>query len=177
MCPILHHSGIYFRGPLHPSSSLDHLSKIGSGLVFNSIMAPKTAKKPAKKVVKKTTKPKITKKTARKTKKATKKKARKVKRVSKIAKGKRAKGSVFRGTKVKTVGGLTKDKLMKSKSGKIVSKKSSAAGKKAYKRIAGWTAAVAKARTALGIKGFCAVNGKKGKGKELYAKAKSLYKK
>ena len=57
-------------------------------------MAPKTAKKPAKKTVKKTTKPKIAKKTARKTtkKKATKKKARKVKRVSKIAKGKRASG-------------------------------------------------------------------------------------
>ena len=141
-------------------------------------MAPKTAKKPAKKTAKKTTKPKIAKKTAKKTKKATKKKkARKAKRVSKIAKGKRAKASVFRGSKAKTVGGLTKDKLMKTKAGRIVSKKSHAAGLKRYKRIAGWVAAVSKARKALGIKGFCAVNGKKGQGKALYAKAKSLYKK
>jgi hypothetical protein len=176
MCPILHHSGIYFRGPLHPSSSLDHLSKIGSGLVFNSIMAPKTAKKPAKKVVKKTTKPKITKKTARKTKKATKKKARKVKRVSKIAKGKRAKLVVFKGTKEKTTSGLKKADLTKNKSGKIVSKKAHANGLKSYKRISGWTAAVAKARKALNIKGFCAVNGKTAQGKALYAKAKSFYK-
>ena len=84
---------------------------------------------------------------------------------------------VWRGTRLQTSGGLRKSDLIKNKRGKIVSKKASANGKKAYKRIAGWNAAVAKARTALGIKGFCAVNGKKGKGKELYAKAKSLYKK
>jgi hypothetical protein len=55
--------------------------------------------------------------------------------------GKRAKASVFRGTKAKTTGGLTKDKLTKSKSGRVVSKAASAAGKKNYKRISGWTKA------------------------------------
>merc|ERR1712032_220412 len=46
---------------------------------------------------------------------------------SQVAKGKRAKSSVFRGTKAKTSGGLTKDMLMKNKKGKVVSKKASAA--------------------------------------------------
>ena len=48
-----------------------------------------------------------------------------------------------------------------------------AAGKRAYKNISGWTAAVSKARKALGVKGFVAVK----KGTALYAKAKSFYKK
>merc|ERR1719158_616344 len=98
------------------------------------------------------------------------------KKKSIIAKGKRGKVSVYHGTKVKTVGGLKKSDLKKSKSGKIVSVKRSAAGKKAYKRISGWTAAVAKARKALGIKGFQAVGGKSAAGRALYNKAKSLYK-
>ena len=136
----------------------------------------KVVKKAAKKAVKKAVK-KSTKKT-KKPKKAKKaRKARKVKRVSQIAKGKLAKLVVFKGNKAKTKTGLTKDKLMKNKNGKVVSKKSHANGLKRYKRISGWTAAVSKARKALGIKGFCAVNGKKGQGKALYAKAKSLYKK
>ena len=51
--------------------------------------------------------------------------------------------AVFSGRKMKTVGGLTKDKLTKSKSGKIVSKKQQAQGKKAYgKYLAKWTKAV-----------------------------------
>ena len=144
-------------------------------------MAPKTAKKPAKKVARKTARKTVKKiakksarKTARKAKKVTKKKARKVKRVSIIAKGKRAKSAVFKGKKVKTSSGLKASDLKKNKSGKVVSKKASAAG---HKKLGAWTAAVAKARSALGIKGFCAVNGKKGQGKALYAKAKSLYKK
>lgn len=133
-------------------------------------MARKAAKKAAKKATKKAVK-KSTKKKAKKPKKAKKTKKRKAKRVSKIAKGKRAKASVFRGTKVKTSSGLTKDKLMKNKNGKVVSKKSNAAGKKAYKRIAGWTAAVQKARKALGCKGFVAIK----KGSALYNKAKGFY--
>merc|ERR1712113_258059 len=54
--------------------------------------------------------------------KAMKKKAMKKKamKVSKIAKGKRARSSVFRGTKEKTQSGLAKSDMMKSKSGKIV---------------------------------------------------------
>merc|ERR1711862_1049051 len=96
-------------------------------------------------------------------------KAMKAKRISKV--GRRA--SVFKGSKEKTVGGLKKSDLVKSKSGKIVSKKSSAAGKKAYARVKGWTVAVQKARAALKIKGFCAIK----KGTPLYNKAKELYKK
>merc|ERR1712072_1132259 len=88
-----------------------------------------------------------------------------------IAKGKRARSVVFRGNKSKTQGGLTKDKLMKNKAGKIVSRKASAAGKKAYSNIKGWTVAVQKARKELGVKGFVAVK----KGTPLYKAAKAHY--
>merc|ERR1712218_608285 len=96
------------------------------------------------------------------------------KKVSKIAKGKRARLSVFSGRKEKTASGLTKAQLVKSKSGKIVSKKASAAGKKAYKNIQAWTKAVQQAKKALGVKGFCIVGGKTAEGKALYAKAKAI---
>merc|ERR1711990_556793 len=79
--------------------------------------------------------------------------------------------SVFAGKKEKTKGGLKKADLTKSKSGKVVSKKASAAGKKAYKNIKGWTAAVQKARKELGVKGFVAVK----KGTPLYKAAKAHY--
>ena len=92
-----------------------------------------------------------------------------------IATGKRAKSSVFRGTKVKTSGGLTKDKLTKNKSGKVVSKAKSALAKK-RNSFGAWNKAVSTARKELGIKGFCAVGGKSAQGKALYAKSKSLYK-
>merc|ERR1711934_1033498 len=95
----------------------------------------------------------------------------KAKTVSKIAKGKRAKASVWLGGKDKTTSGLKKSDLMKSKSGKLVSKKKHAAGKKAYQRIKGWTVAVQKARKELGVKGFVAVK----KGSELYKAAKAIY--
>ena len=94
-----------------------------------------------------------------------------MKRVSKFAKGRYAKSVVFRGTKTSTVGGLTKANLMRNKNGKIVSKKASANGKKAYARIKGWTAAVTKARKFLNVKGFVAVK----KGTPLYKKAKEFY--
>merc|ERR1719335_1160183 len=77
-----------------------------------------------------------------------------------IAKGKRGKSSVFKGTKVKTSGGLKKSDLTKNKNGKIVSKKSSAAGKKAFKNISKWANATKQARKALGIKGFTPIGGK-----------------
>merc|ERR1712118_59484 len=95
----------------------------------------------------------------------------KAKKISIIAKGKYAKAAVFRGGKEKTVGGLKKSDLMKSKTGKLVSKKSHAAGVKAYKHIKGWTVAVQKARKELGVKGFMAVK----KGSALYKKAKEFY--
>merc|ERR1712124_173251 len=93
-------------------------------------------------------------------------KAMKAKKVSVIAKGKRARSVVFRGNKEKTIGGLKKSDLMKSKTGKVVSKKAHANGKKAFAHIKGWTTAVQKARKALGVKGFQAVK----KGSPLYKK-------
>merc|ERR1712224_31690 len=93
-------------------------------------------------------------------------KAMKKKSVSKIAKGSHAKSVVFRGTKEKTVGGLTKSDLIK-KYGKVVSKKASLRAKK----NSGWTTAIQKARKALGLKGFVAIK----KGSALYKKAKELY--
>merc|ERR1719350_945829 len=104
---------------------------------------------------------------------------RKAMKVSVIAKGKRGKSSVFRGTKQKTSGGLKKSDLKRNKAGKVVSVKASNAAKKrkGFKKIAAWGAAVKAARKALGVKGFCAVGGASPKGKALLAKVRSLYKK
>merc|ERR1711903_145804 len=88
-----------------------------------------------------------------------------------IAKGKLAKFVVFSGTKTKTTSGLKKTDLIKSKSGKIVSRKRNALGKKAYARIRGWTAAVVKARKVMNVKGFVAIK----RGTPLYNKAKEFY--
>merc|ERR1719215_2496861 len=89
-------------------------------------------------------------------------KAMKAMKVSKIAKGKNARAVVFRGGKEKTSTGLTKDRLMKNKSGRIVSKAASARGKKAWSTspLKKWIEAVKQARKQLNITGFCAVNGK-----------------
>jgi len=75
---------------------------------------------------------------------------------------------VFAGKASKSKGGLTKDKLVKNKNGRVVSKAASARGKKNP-----WFAAVAAARKALNVKGFVAIK----KGSPLYVKAKALYKK
>jgi hypothetical protein len=64
---------------------------------------------------------------------------------------------------------------MINKRGKVVSKKANAAAKNRFKNISGWNNAVIQARKELGIKGFCAVNGKTAQGKALYVKAKALY--
>merc|ERR1719410_612298 len=119
--------------------------------------------------MKKTTMKKAMKSMKKAAKKTMKRKAMKV---SKIAKGKRAKSSVFRGTKEKTASGLKKSDLMRSKNGKVVTKKSHARGQKNK-----WAIACGKARKALGIKGFCPFGGKTPKGKALLAKARSFYKK
>merc|ERR1711964_926227 len=89
-------------------------------------------------------------------KKTMKKKAMKK---SKIARGKRAKSSVFRGTKAKTVGGLSKADLMKNKEGRVVSRKRSAAAKKRFTKngLNKWIAAVKKARKDLGAVGEDAI--------------------
>merc|ERR1712187_341139 len=93
-----------------------------------------------------------------------------------IGKGKYAKVSVFKGSKAKTVGGLTKASLTKSKSGKIVSKKASDRAKKNFAKsgLKTWMDAVKAARKELSIKGFCPVGGKTAQGKALYAKVKSI---
>merc|ERR1719350_60052 len=99
----------------------------------------------------------------------------KAKRVSKIAKGRMAKAMVFRGNKEKTSSGLKNDALMRSKRGKIVSKRKSANGRRRYVNIEGWTDSLMEARKALHISGFVAVNGKSLQGKALYVKSKALW--
>merc|ERR1712031_71099 len=84
--------------------------------------------------------------------------AMKKKAVSKIATGRLAKVVVFRGTKAKTVGGLSATDLIKNRAGKIVSKKKSLLAKKRFgNSLKGWMVAVQKARKALGLKGFVAI--------------------
>merc|ERR1719232_2134218 len=97
---------------------------------------------------------------------------RRAMKVSKIARGKRAKSSVFRGTKKKTVGGLKKTDLTRNKYGRVVSKKQSARGSKNK-----WGMAMQKARKSLNIKGFVAIGGKTKQGQELLKKTRSFYKK
>merc|ERR1719484_258532 len=96
-------------------------------------------------------------------------------RRSKIARGKRAKAMVMRGTKLKTSGGLTRELLMRNKRGKIVSKKASAHGHLAFRRIESWVDSVMEARAALHARGFVAFNGRTLQGKALYVKAKALH--
>jgi len=132
--------------------------------------ATKTKRRSASKA-KRATK-KSTKRSRSRTVKPKKKKAKKAKRVSKIAKGRLAKAQVFKGRKAKTVGGLKKSDITRNKHGRYVSKKRSRTGKKNA-----WMAAVKKARSALKVKGFCAVGGKSKAGKALLAKARAFYKK
>jgi hypothetical protein len=96
----------------------------------------------------------------------------KKKAVSKIATGRLAKVVVFRGSKVKTTGGLSSTDLIKNSRGRIVSKKQSLLAKKRFASgIKGWMVAVQKARKALGLKGFVAIK----KGTPLYNKAREFY--
>merc|ERR1719150_1126441 len=71
---------------------------------------------------------------------------------------------------------MTKEKLIKSKTGRIVSKARSASAKKKFATSAlkKWIDAVKQARKQLNVVGFCAVNGKTAQGKALYAKVKSI---
>merc|ERR1719335_2010197 len=101
-------------------------------------------------------------------------KVMKKKKVSKVARGRMAKALVFRGSKEKTVGGLTKDSLMKNKRGKIVSKRNNAKGKRAFKNVETWVEAFVQAREMLRVEGFHAINGKTLQGKALYYKTKAL---
>merc|ERR1712039_653020 len=96
-------------------------------------------------------------------------KSMKAMKVSKIAKGTRMRAAVYSGSKEKTSTGLKKSDLMKSKSGKIVTKRSHAAGKKAYKNIKAWAEALKKVRKEMGLKGFVALK----KGTALYKAVKA----
>merc|ERR1712051_354541 len=95
-------------------------------------------------------------------------KAMKAKKVMKKVSARLAKRHVFFGKASKTNGGMTKAALVKSKTGKIVSKKASERAKKSP-----WIKACAAARAALKIKGFAVIK----KGTPLYKKAQELYKK
>uniref|UniRef100_A0A7S2IAI3 Uncharacterized protein n=1 Tax=Alexandrium andersonii TaxID=327968 RepID=A0A7S2IAI3_9DINO len=101
-------------------------------------------------------------------------KSMKAKRTSKVARGRLARYMVFKGRKEKTVGGVKAEGLMRNKRGKIVSKRASANGRRAYKNVADWIEALMEARTALHTKGFVAINGRTLQGKALYLKAKAL---
>merc|ERR1712241_1076054 len=88
-----------------------------------------------------------------------------------------ARASVLKGKKERTKTGLKKEDLMKNKNGKVVTKKSNAAGKKAYKNVEKFAKAVKAARKALKITGFVPIGGKTERGQALLKKTRSLYKK
>merc|ERR1711902_180622 len=77
---------------------------------------------------------------------------------------------VWNGTAKWTKGGLTKIDLCLNKRGKVVSKKMLKNGQALKNRGGGWMAAVMKARTMLGIQGFCLMNRGR-EGVALYKKA------
>ncbi len=81
------------------------------------------------------------------------------------------KGRVFHGTKQKTDTGLEQSDLMKTETGRIVTKKAHAAGCKKYSYIIGWNTALKKARQVLGVTGFVSVK----KGSPLYMKSRAIY--
>merc|ERR1719374_350027 len=96
-------------------------------------------------------------------------KVMKMKKVSKIARGRGAKAKVFMGKKEKTTGGLVASDLMRNKWGRVVSKKASALGKNKS-----WFKSLAAARKALGLTGFILVRQGQ-EGQALYAKAKAIH--
>merc|ERR1739845_89168 len=102
-------------------------------------------------------------KTAMKTKPA---KAMKVMKAMKKVSAKLARRHLFAGKISKTKSGLSKSDFVKNKSGRVVSKKTSARSKKSP-----WIAACKAARAALKLKGFVPCKN----GTEFYAKAKELY--
>ena len=96
-------------------------------------------------------------------------KAKKAKKVSIFGK----KWQVWNGTRQKTVGGLIKKDLMKSKSGKIVSKKQALRGKKNMKTngLSKWMAAVKQVRKEMNLQGFVAIK----KGTPYYNRVRAVY--
>jgi hypothetical protein len=137
-----------------------------------AIAAMKKAMRATKYMKEKNKRMKVMNPTKKKAQNPMKKQARK----STVARGKRRKMSVFRGTKNSTTGGLTKDKLMKNRKGKIVSKLASAVARSKYPTGVGrWVKCLSEARANLGLTGFCAVGGKSDEGKRLHAMARTIY--
>merc|ERR1712194_717287 len=98
----------------------------------------------------------------------------------KMAKVVGRKSSVFKGSRVKTSGGLKASDLKLNKDGKVVSKKQSQGAKMRYhagSKASKWATALKKARAKLGIQGFVPIGGKTKEGQVLLAKTRSLYKK
>ena len=96
-------------------------------------------------------------------------KAKKAKRVSVVGK----KFQVWNGTRERTVCGLTKKDLMKSKSGKVVSKKQALRARSNMKKngLSKWMAAVKQVRKEMGLKGFVAIK----KGTAYYKAVRKVY--
>lgn len=96
-------------------------------------------------------------------------KAKKAKRTPIVGK----KWQVWNGTRQRTVGGLTKKDLVKSKSGKVVSKKLAAKGRSLMKKhgLGRWTKAVQKVRKEMGLTGFVAIK----KGTAFYKAVRKVY--
>jgi len=90
------------------------------------------------------------------------------KRVSKVG----TKAQVLAGKKEKTKSGLRKEHLLKSKGGKVVTKRKSAAGKKAFEQnLSKWILACSRARGELGLTGFVPVK----RGTAFYNKTREYY--
>lgn len=94
-------------------------------------------------------------------------KAKKAKKAKTVGK----KWQVWKGTRVKTVGGLTKKDLMMNKHGKVVSKKKSMLSKKRKGGILNWCAAIKQARKEMNLQGFVACK----KGTSYYKRVKAIY--
>lgn len=92
-------------------------------------------------------------------------KVMKARKVSSIAKGKKAKVAVWQGKKLKTSGGLRKENLVKSSKKKIVSAMKSQQG-----RNSKWSNATRQARAIKGYTGFKPIK----KGTSFYEQAKEI---
>merc|ERR1712173_201759 len=95
---------------------------------------------------------------------------RRRRRKQKIRRG--SKRRVWSGTADQTTRGLEKNKLMKNKRGKVVSKKQYAKGVTRYKKLRPWVNAFMKARKNLKIKGFVPCK----KGSKLYKETRKIWK-
>ena len=103
------------------------------------------------------------------------KKVVKGKCAAKVARGRCAKALVLSGRRERTAGGLKADMLMRNRSGKVVSKRASAAGRRNFAKIEPWLQAVMTARECLRVTGFVAINGRTLQGKALYVKSRAIY--